>query len=273
MAVTSSSAPETLHLLRPPRFFLNGVPVDRVSMDDAAAVVIQRLKDRESRKSLLIMGPNAQLVALAARDERFATALCAADISVPDGISIVLAAHLLGQSVPERVPGGELMERLCIETARHNLSVFFLGGLPGAAENTARKFERNYPNFQVAGVCCPGPGFQKDPVENARVREQITRAKPDLLCVAFGAPKQEIWMYENCPSLPIGAAISVGAALDTQAGLRRRAPSWTHRIGLEWLYRLICEPRRLWRRYLIGNTEFLRIIIRQWCCERNSNRQ
>lgn len=253
---------EPLHRL--PRSYVNGIPIDRVSMEDAASWVIRALKSSAPRRPLLIMGPNAQLVTLAARQPRFAAALCSADLAVPDGISVVLAARLLGQPVPERVTGGDLMERLCIESAEHNLSVFFLGGLPEAAEKTARKFEHNLLNFRLAGTCCPPLGFENDPFESARIRRQIEAAKPDLLCVAFGAPKQELWMVENCPTLPIGAAISVGAALDTQAGLRKRAPKWTHRIGCEWLYRLIREPRRLGRRYLIGNTHFLCLVARQY---------
>ena len=249
---------------RLPRFFLNGIPIDRVSLDDAAEWVLRVIKTRALGRPLLIMGPNAQLVTPAARQPKFAEALRSADLCVPDGISIVLAARLLGHPVPERVPGGELMERLCLESARHGLSVFFLGGLPGAAEGAARRFASRGPGFRLAGTYCPPPGFENDPFECARIRRRITEAKPDLLCVAFGAPKQELWMRETCPTLPIGAAISVGAALDTQAGLRKRAPAWTHRIGCEWLYRLVREPRRLWKRYLIGNTHFLWIVAREW---------
>lgn len=258
--------PEFFHAAapRPPRFYLHGTPIDRVPLEYAAAWVIQSLCDRQLRRPLLIMGPNAQLVTLASRQPRFAAALRSADLSIPDGISVVLAAHLLGHPIPERVTGGDLMERLCIESARHHLSVFFLGGLPGAAEGAAHKFQTEHPGFRLAGTCCPPPGFENDPIECARIRGQITEARPDLLCVAFGAPKQELWMVENCPTLPIGAAISVGAALDTQAGLRKRAPKWTHRIGCEWLYRLIREPRRLGRRYLVGNTHFLCLVARQW---------
>lgn len=247
-----------------PRFYLNGIPVDRVSLEHAAAWVIRALTIRSSRSPLLIMGPNAQLVTLATRHPRFASALRSASLSIADGVSVVLAARLLSQPVPERVTGGDLMERLCIEAARSNLSVFFLGGLPGAADETARKFERNHPGFRTAGTCCPHPGFENDPLECARIRQQICDAKPDLLCVAFGAPRQELWMAENCATLPIGAAISVGAALDTQSGLRRRAPKWTQNVGLEWLYRLASEPRRLWRRYLFGNSYFLGLVARQW---------
>lgn len=268
------SSPLTANPLlpKPPRFYLEGVPIDRIPMGYAAAWVIHALTSHALRAPLLIMGPNAQLVTLAARQPRFSAALRSAHLSVPDGISVVIASRLLGQPIPERVPGGELMERLCEECARHKLSVFFLGGLPGAAEQTARKFERQYPGFQTAGVCCPRLGFESDPIESARIRKQISAARPDLLCVAFGAPKQEIWMYENCPTLPVGAAISVGAAFDTQAGLRKRAPRWTHRIGCEWLYRLILEPRRLWRRYLIGNTEFVLLVARQWLRESMTGR-
>ena len=262
-AHTASPFPDP-PLPAPPRLYLDGIPIDSISLDYAAAWVIHTLRIRESRSPLLIMGPNAQLVTLAARQPRFAAALRSAHLAVPDGISIVLAARLLNQPVLERVTGGDLMERLCAEAANHNLSVFFLGGLPGAAEKTARKFQRIYPGLRVAGTRCPLPGFENDPVECARIRQHIANAKPDLLCVAFGAPKQEIWMVENCPTLPIGAAISVGAALDTQSGLRKRAPKWTHRIGCEWLYRLVCEPRRLWRRYLLGNTHFLWLVARQW---------
>lgn len=246
------------------RFYLRSVPVDRVSIEEAATWVIQKLKLREPQRPILIMGPNAQLVTLAARNRRFAAALRSADLAVPDGISVVLAARLLGQPVTERVTGGDLMERLCIKAAQHNLSVFFLGGLQGAAEMTAHKFEQSYPGFRTAGMYYPPFGFETDPAEQDRIRRCISNAKPDILCVAFGAPKQEIWMHENCPTLPIGAAISVGAALDTQSGLRKRAPKWTHRSGLEWLYRLIQEPRRLWRRYLIGNAHFIGLVVLEW---------
>lgn len=246
------------------RFHLNGIPIDQVTMKEAIERVLSVLKQRTLGTPMLIMGPNAQLVSMAARAPRFADALRTADLATADGISVVMASRLLGHSVPERVTGGDLMEQLCAASALHGFSVFFLGGLPGAAEKTARKFERLHPGFRTAGTCCPSIGFEKDAIESARIHRQITAAKPDLLCVAFGAPKQEIWMAENCPMLPIGAAISVGAAFDTQAGLRRRAPRWTRRIGCEWLYRLVREPRRLWRRYLIGNTHFVWLVARQW---------
>jgi N-acetylglucosaminyldiphosphoundecaprenol N-acetyl-beta-D-mannosaminyltransferase len=100
------------------------------------------------------------------------------------------------------------------------------------------------------------------------MRRAIADAAPDLICVAFGAPKQEIWMQENREQLRAGAIMAVGAALDTQAGMRRRAPRWIQAIALEWLFRLVVEPRRLWRRYLIGNAQFVLLVLRQWVRKR-----
>ncbi|WP_446743791.1 WecB/TagA/CpsF family glycosyltransferase [Silvibacterium acidisoli] len=234
-----------------------------MTMRDTVAWVIHALRHRGTRTPLLLMGPNAQLITLANQNSEFAEALRTADLNVADGISIVLAARLLGQPVPERVTGGELMEQLCAEAARNDLSVFFLGGLPHAAELAAKNLQRRYPVLKIAGSYCPARGFETDSMESAHIRRLLHDAAPDLLCVAFGAPKQEIWMHRNCRALPIGAALSVGAAFDTQAGLRKRAPRWTHGLGIEWLYRLVREPKRLWRRYLIGNPHFLYLVLRQ----------
>ena len=249
---------------RPSAFRLSRFFVDRMTMDDTVRWVVTALRQTMLRKPLLIVGPNAQLATLAERNERFSEALQAADLSVADGVSVVWASRLFGCPVPERVTGGELMERLCAEAARHGFTVFFLGGLAGAAEKAAATLSRRYPDLKVAGTWCPPHGFESDPAENEAIRQRIAQASPDLLCVAFGAPKQEIWMHEHCPTMPIRAAIAVGGALDTQAGLRHRAPVWTHKPGLEWLYRFLREPRRLWKRYLIGNPHFAYLIFREW---------
>jgi N-acetylglucosaminyldiphosphoundecaprenol N-acetyl-beta-D-mannosaminyltransferase len=250
-------------LRTPSRCMIAGVAIDRLTLEEAATQIVDVLLQPSGADPFLIMGPNAQLVTLAQSNTRFSEALHASALNIPDGISVVLASKMLGRPISSRVPGGELMERLCLEAARNGLSVFFLGGLPGAAKQAAFQLQRRHPALCVAGAYCPPRGFEHDSMENAHIRQLIAEAAPDLLFVAFGAPKQEIWMHENCATLPIGAAVSVGAALDTQAGLRKRAPRWTHNLGIEWLYRLIHEPRRLWRRYLIGNTHFLYLVLKQ----------
>jgi N-acetylglucosaminyldiphosphoundecaprenol N-acetyl-beta-D-mannosaminyltransferase len=248
----------------PPRFLLGKIPVDRISMDYAAVLMVEALLHRGELPPLTVVGPNAHLVTLAERDKRFAKAMLDADLAVPDGVSIVMASRVLEVPIPERVTGGDLMERMCVEAARYGFRVFLLGGLPGAAVMAAHHLRKRYPGLEICGMCCPPRGFEKDEAELARILKTIAEAAPDLLCVAFGAPKQEIWMQENRSRLNVGAILAVGAALDTQAGLRRRAPVWIQRIALEWLFRLAMEPRRLWRRYLIGNTQFVLLVMRQW---------
>ena len=239
-----------------------GVPVHCLTIEEASTQIVDVLRQRSAATPFLIMGPNAQLITVAQRDFPLLAALHASALNVPDGISVVLASRILGRIVA-RVPGGELMEHLCRDSARCGLRVFFLGGLPEAAKLASQQIQQRYPALQVAGAYCPPRGFEHDPMECAHIRQLITEAAPDLLFVALGVPKQEIWMHQNCSTLPIGAAMSVGAAFDTQSGLRLRAPRWTHSLGLEWLYRLVREPRRLWRRYLIGYPHFFYLVLRQ----------
>ena len=249
----------------PSRLHIAGVPVDRLTMRQSLAWIAKQLQAQsESAPPLLIMGPNAHIVTTAQRSPQFLAALNSAHLCVPDGISILLAGRVLGKPIPERVTGGELMEQLCALAARNNLSILLLGGLPGAAEGAASALKLRYPGLRVT-CCCPPFRFEEDPVELETVLDTILSDTPDILCVAFGVPRQEIWMHRHVPTLPVRLAISVGAALDTQAGLRRRAPAWTHKLGVEWAYRLAREPRRLWRRYLIGNTQFLLLVFAAWC--------
>jgi N-acetylglucosaminyldiphosphoundecaprenol N-acetyl-beta-D-mannosaminyltransferase len=269
MDLTSAKTP----IRHPDRLLLAGVPIDRMTMRDSLCWIASELRSRpQNAKPLLVMGPNAHIVTTAQRSPEFLSALAVADLCVPDGISVVLAGLILGQPIPERATGGDLMEKLCEFAARENLSVFFLGGLPGAATGAAAVLKNRYPGLRVHAFC-PPLHFEKDPVELEIVLDTIRASKPDILCVALGVPRQEIWMQRHCASLPIRLAISVGAALDTQAGLRSRAPEWTRKLGLEWAYRLAREPRRLWRRYLIGNTRFIFLVLAAWWRKRSEIRR
>jgi N-acetylglucosaminyldiphosphoundecaprenol N-acetyl-beta-D-mannosaminyltransferase len=246
-----------------PEIQVGSLPVHKVTCDESARWVIDYLKTRHLRSPGLIVTPNAQHVTLAEKNTVFREACRAASLSVPDGASIVLASRILGSPIRERVAGCDLMERLCSECAEHGHSVFFLGGLPGAAEKAAQLLLQRYPVLKVAGTYCPPYGFEANLDECTYIRERIARAAPDLLLIAFGAPKQEIWAWQNCLDLPVGLAMSVGSSFDTQSGMRPRAPRWMQRSGLEWLFRLVSEPKRLWKRYLLGNAAFLYIVLRQ----------
>jgi N-acetylglucosaminyldiphosphoundecaprenol N-acetyl-beta-D-mannosaminyltransferase len=233
------------------------LPISRVRMPEAVDAVIRHVRqvkeERSIGRTIHLFGVNAQVAVLAREDERFAQAMLSSHLLYPDGISIVMASRFLGRPLIERIPGSELMELLCYEGAKEGLSAYFLGGLPLAAEKTALTLKERYPGLVIAGHCCPRLGFETD---------------PDMLFVGLGAPKQEHWIFNNSAVLPLGVAVPVGAALDTISGYRKRAPVWARRAGLEWFYRLVREPRRLWRRYLIGNTRFVLMVFTQWMQER-----
>jgi len=229
-------------------------------------------RERTPGAAMQVFGVNAQVATLVRTNPRFAKAVASATVKYPDGISVVIASHLLGRPLISRIPGGEMMESLCRLGAKEGLSAYFLGGLPGAAERTAEILKTRYPGLKIAGARCPPYNFETDPEESAQVIKSIQESAPDMLFVGLGVPKQEIWIAENSAILPIGLAFPVGAALDTTAGLRKRAPVWARRTGTEWLYRLAMEPRRLWRRYLIGNPAFAVMILRQWIRERTRRR-
>jgi N-acetylglucosaminyldiphosphoundecaprenol N-acetyl-beta-D-mannosaminyltransferase len=175
-----------------------------------------------------------------------------------------MAARLLGDRLPERVTGVDLFQGLCAESAKHGFRIFLLGGQPGAAEKTAVVLKQRNAGINIAGTYCPPLGFENDMDETVRIIERVRESRPDLLFVGLGVPKQEYWIHKHYRSLNVALSIGIGGAFDMIAGLKPRAPKWMQNAGLEWLFRLSAEPRRLWRRYLIGNFQFLKIVGRQW---------
>jgi len=238
--------------------------VDNTTIDDAAAFAIERARQRRRLSPALLATVNARSVLLAADLPPFGEILNHSALSIPDGMSIVLAARLLGTPLRERVTGVDLVEELCKRCASEKLSVYFLGGRPGAAERTGAVLRERYPGLMLAGTDCPPPDFERDPHESERVVQAIRKAAPDILFVALGMPKQEFWIAESASTLDVGVVMPVGGTFELLAGLIPRAPRWLQQLGLEWLFRLIVEPRRLWRRYLIGNARFIALIVRQY---------
>lgn len=234
--------------------------VDSCSTREACTAIIAHAK--AGREPAFVTTANAQHIVLLDRDPRLREIYDRADLVVPDGISLLLAARLYGRSLQERVAGVDMFQRLCGLAAENNLHVFLLGGRPGSAELTAVALQRRFPLLRIS-ICCPPFGFEKSMAGLEETARAIRLAKPDLLFVALGAPKQEYWIYEHGLQLSIPVSMGVGGSFEMVAGVVRRAPHWIQSLGCEWLYRLGLEPRRMWRRYLIGNVEFAAIVARQ----------
>lgn len=177
-------------------------------------------------------------------------------MTTPDGMPMVWAARWAGVKEAERVYGPDLMLRVCERAAESGWRSFFYGGGPGVAEQLADRLSRRFPTLEVVGTHSP-PFRALTPDEELAEIELIDHADPDLIWVGLSTPKQERWMASRVGRVRAPVLIGVGAAFDIHAGLLRQAPHWMQRNGLEWVYRLYREPRRLWRRYLINNTGFL----------------
>jgi N-acetylglucosaminyldiphosphoundecaprenol N-acetyl-beta-D-mannosaminyltransferase len=142
--------------------------------------------------------------------------------------------------------------------------MFFLGGREGAAAGAAEVMCRAHPGLQVVGVYCPPFGFERSESESARIDAALTSARPDILLIGLGSPKQEKWADRNAARLGIPVAMGVGISFEYTAGMVQRAPVWMQRVGLEWMFRLAMEPARLWRRYLLNDPKFFWYVLRQW---------
>jgi N-acetylglucosaminyldiphosphoundecaprenol N-acetyl-beta-D-mannosaminyltransferase len=220
-----------------------GIPVHQVTMSTTISQVEQFMADSHLHQVATV---NPEFVMAAQRDAEFRQVLLQADLCIPDGIGLLLAARLLGQRLPERVPGSELVYHLAGRAAEKGWRLFLLGAAPGVAEEAAAVFQARYPDLTIAGTYAGSP----DPAENDTIVQRINDSAADLLFVAYGAPKQDKWIARNHQALTtVRVAIGVGGSLDFITGRAVRAPRWMQNLGMEWLHRLYHEPWR-WRRML-----------------------
>ncbi|MCU0519988.1 MAG: WecB/TagA/CpsF family glycosyltransferase [Anaerolineae bacterium] len=192
-----------------------------------------------------IVTVNPEFLMRARHDLGFLTALRQAHLCIPDGIGVVWAARRRGFRLRERVAGSDLVPRLAQEAAVRGWRVFLLGAAPGVAEKAAAVLVEQHPDLQIAGCYAGSPAVE----EETAIAKRISQSQSDLLFVAYGAPKQDLWLDRNLHRTGAAVGIGVGGSFDFIAGISRRAPRWVQRIGLEWLYRLMQEPKR-WRRQL-----------------------
>ena len=266
------------------KVFLLGVGFSSIKINEVLEFIIKGLA--KDGKKYYVVTPNPEILTIASSNPSYKTVLNNAELALPDGVGVMLAAKLLGKPLEEVVHGVDLMESLCKEVSKQPITVGFLGGGPGIANKTSECLRKKYPGLKVvfASEEWEEDNFESIPQsKNAKIRESMENGKPkkdstafgssqnelshsgkeiinhgiDILFVAFGSPKQEIWIAENLDKLPVRVAIGVGGAFDFVSGKVKRAPVWVRKIGLEWLFRLILQPWRIKRQLRLFKFVFL----------------
>lgn len=214
--------------------------LDKVDYDDALDRVRDFLKAKETK---IIVTPNAEIIMDAQKDSNYREIINSADMVLPDGIGVVLAAKILGNPLKTRTTGFDMMIKILQDANKNHNSIYLLGGKPGVADKAADKIKTKYPSVDIVGT---SHGYFSE-LEEENIVKKINRASPDFLFVAMGAPKQEFFMAKHKKRLGCKVAMGVGGSLDVISGNVKRAPVFMQKAGLEWLYRLIKQPSRIKR--------------------------
>lgn len=247
------------------RIRIGSVPVDNLTFEGALDAIDDLVR---SKQGGTVFTPNVDHVVQAEHDPRFRAAYEGVSLSLVDGMPLLWAARLLKTPLPEKISGSDLVLPLMRRAAERGYRVYFLGGAPGAAALARQKLLVELPNLQVVGIDDGRIDVNGSPEQNQPILERINAAHPDLLLVALGAPKQELWSHEQRAQLGSAVAVGVGASLDFIAGSQRRAPRWMSESGLEWAYRLAQDPKRMASRYLLRDPQFFQIVWKQLLASR-----
>jgi N-acetylglucosaminyldiphosphoundecaprenol N-acetyl-beta-D-mannosaminyltransferase len=223
----------------------------------------------------VVFTPNVDHLMKLQHDEAFIAAYETADYRVCDSQVLMYAARFLGERMKGKISGSDLFPKFCEHHKdNENIHIFLLGGAEGIAQQAQENLNQKHGREIIIAAHSPSFGFEKNAAECQAIIEMIRQSGANVLVVGVGAPKQEIWIAKNREFLPeIDIFLAVGAAIDFEAGNKPRSPEWMSRLGLEWLYRLLTEPRRLWKRYLIDDLPFFKLLFRQKFSRRKVSRR
>jgi len=236
------------------------IQIDNVTIQEAIEYIDGLAQDR---RPSFVVTPNVDHIVRYNKDIEFAEIYKKAHLVVADGMPLIWGAKFLGTPLKAKVSGSDLFPEACQLFEKNTRKIFFLGGRPKAAEGAKLKLLGKFPKLRIVGCYCPPIGFEKDAVELKKISQMIMDAGPDILFVGLGSPKQEKWIYDNYLSLNVPVSIGIGVTFEFIAGMVQRAPVWMQKVGFEWFWRLMMEPGRLWKRYLIDDLSFFRLILIQ----------
>lgn len=236
---------------------LLGTEVDALSFSDTVDAVVEIIDNRVPTQHLAM---NAAKVVLLRSDPVLRAIVSGCGIISADGVPLVWASHLLGRPLPGRVNGTDLMEALCDLAGQRRWSVYFFGARPDVVEDVAKWAESTHPGLRIAGS---RDGYFQE-CENGEIVAEIATSGASILFLGFPTPKKELWLHRYLYELNVPFCMGVGGSFDVIAGRVPRAPRWMQRNGLEWLFRFIQEPKRMWKRYLVGNVRFTLLVLSEF---------
>ncbi len=241
---------------------LFGIEFDVLTMKDAVDWVFRSIAVGRRSASRYVVTPNVSLTMLHQDSANFRHVIHHADLTIVDGAPLVRASKWLGKDLPERVAGSDLVFNL-FEAAIEEmpLRVFLLGAAPGVANRAAEVVEERWPAVNVVGTLSPDFGFEKDAEQNAEILKEVNAAEPDVLVIGLGAPKQETWAYRHREQIGAAVTLCVGGTIDFIAGEQKRAPTWMRKSGVEWIWRMATNPKRLLGRYVRDTIRLPRLFL------------
>lgn len=231
--------------------------INNVTMSETVEAIEQMIA---ADKKSYVVAINVDVVMKIEADPYLKKIVDDADMVLVDGKPLVWISKLHGRPLKEKVSGSDLVPLLCEVAAKNGYKVFIIGGKEGSAERAKQRLEEKLPDIKIVGTYAPPFGFEKDDAELERINRMISQAHPDLLITCFGCPKQEKWIYENIEKYDAKVSICAGATVDFLAGNVTRAPRWMSEHGLEWFYRFLQEPKRMFRRYFVDDMKIIGLI-------------
>ncbi|MDT9337169.1 WecB/TagA/CpsF family glycosyltransferase [Clostridium perfringens] len=238
------------------RIKLLNTEVDNLTMEEAIDEAEKLLLEN---KTSYIVTPNVDHIVKLEEDKEFQEVYRNANLILTDGMPLIWISKIKKNPIKEKISGSDFFPKLCERAATKGYSIFLLGAAEGVAAKAAENLKEKYKGLNVVGTYSPSYGFEKKSDEVKYIIKIINDAKPDILAVGLGAPKQEKFLYKYKMDLNVPISLAIGASIDFEAGNIRRAPLWMQKFGLEWFYRLCKEPKRMFKRYIIDDMKILRI--------------